>query len=255
MRGLLDTKQLLLVVQTFVIAYLLYFTMSSLLARYYSSRVEFRAQRSVKKTKLKNLIGAIIGGSAGTIVAQSVIYSDAVWAKVTVIVLSTYIGWEMVNEMEKKEKQRLKEKMFTLSFLFELGIKSGIPIDRILYICAQIFDKPKYKSIFERASAMYKKSNDVTETFSYLEGEIGIEDIKMLASAVAEVDRLGGGVKSLETLSRMQTMQEVETITRKANSVGTSVTFATAFILFMMITIYFLPYFQSIMDTMMNIFK
>ncbi|MEZ0536000.1 hypothetical protein ACAG39_01985 [Caldicellulosiruptoraceae bacterium PP1] len=234
-------------IQIIVLAVAIYFIYSFIISFRIQTKID-KKDNEDKKTNIIKILLAIIGFILGSIIGYY-------WT-------GTYIGiaggfgfgilmYKLPEEFKKNRLNKISYQLSSIVTLFEVGIKTNVPIEKIFEASGEMFKDEKIKMIFKRAGAIYLKTKDIEEAFYELEKEIPISDIKLLKNSLKEIDKMGtSGIIALETFSKMQAVKSAENLIKKKESVTSLVTVAIAVILFGAMFVYFFPIYNSIMENM-----
>lgn len=239
-----------IVIQIIIISIALYIATSIFITNKINNKITTNKNELISSSNIE-IIYAIIFGIAGYTLSKF-IPTLTTGSRILLTIAFVMIGKETPKEVSNKKKEKIKEQLLQVSFIFEIGYKANIPLDKILVTVSRYFtENEKLQKIFQKASAIYKKTRDTEEAFNEIENEININEIRLLKNAIIEAENTGNeGIKALEMYVKMQSMREIELLTKKANSVSTKVTITVSLILFAIILIYFIPLFNIIIDSL-----
>jgi len=154
--------------------------------------------------------------------------------------------------MAKKTEKYLT----TISTLFEIGIKSNVPLEKIFDTCAEVVKHAELSKALQRAGAVYIKTRDIEQAFEEVETVLTSPELKLFKTALKEVEKVGtSALISLETFANMQNLRANDYLSRRKESVTTYSTIAVALVLFAAMMVYFAPIYNLIMQSMTQFFK
>lgn len=166
------------------------------------------------------------------------------------------LGYAMPVTITKSINKKAERYLTTIATLFEIGIKSNVPLEKIFHTCAETVKHKKLSEALKRAGAVYVKTRDIEQALSEIETVITSPELKLFKTALKEVEKVGtSALISLETFTNMQNLKMNDYLTRRKESVPTYSTVAVAIILFAAMLVYFVPIYRLIMQSIIQFFQ
>ncbi len=166
------------------------------------------------------------------------------------------LGYALPTTLIKSMNKKTERYLTTIATLFEIGIKSNVPAEKIFYSCAETVKHKKLSEALKRAGAVYIKTRDIDQALSEIETVIASPELKLFKTALKEVEKVGtSALISLETFTNMQNLRTNDYLARRKESVTTYSTVAVAIVLFAAMLVYFAPIYRLIMQSMIEFFK
>ncbi|WPX08166.1 hypothetical protein [Anaerocellum danielii] len=166
------------------------------------------------------------------------------------------LGYAMPTLIVKSMNKKVEKYLTTIATLFEIGIKSNVPLEKVFHTCAATIKHKKLSEALKRAGAVYIKTRDIDQALSEVETIITTPELKLFKTALKEVEKVGtSALVSLETFTNMQNLRANDYLSRRKESVTTYSTVAVAIILFAAMMVYFAPIYRLIMQSMIQFFQ
>lgn len=166
------------------------------------------------------------------------------------------IGYVTPDLIAKSMAKKTEKYLTTISTLFEIGIKSNVPLEKIFDTCAEVVKHAELSKALQRAGAVYIKTRDIEQAFEEVETVLTSPELKLFKTALKEVEKVGtSALISLETFANMQNLRANDYLSRRKESVTTYSTIAVALVLFAAMMVYFAPIYNLIMQSMTQFFK
>jgi len=166
------------------------------------------------------------------------------------------LGYATPHMISQIFARKMERYLSTIATLFEIGIKTNVPVEKIFYACATTIKHERLSMALKRAGAVYVKTRDIDQAFSEIETELNSPEVKLLKSAVKEIERVGtSALIALQTFANMQNLRINDYLSRRKESATTYSTIAIAMVLFAAMMVYFAPIYRLIMQSMIQFFQ
>lgn len=118
------------------------------------------------------------------------------------------IGYVTPDLIAKSMAKKTEKYLTTISTLFEIGIKSNVPLEKIFDTCAEVVKHAELSKALQRAGAVYIKTRDIEQAFEEVETVLTSPELKLFKTALKEVEKVGtSALISLETFANMQNLR------------------------------------------------